>query len=412
MSAAQIALATLVREASPRARELVDDAVATWGVEPGGQIFWELKLQAATSDTDREQVWRDRVTAAISVAEASDSNILKATRLRDVLALAEASGIAELRKRSAVLVQGIRNLDLEMMNIRASSHRFEEQFEEMIASVLNDPNAGDFTWKTIVEPAGAEEHEEGAEQFPTWYVRLRAFAHHGPPTGDPDQNRSHVQNQYRLAPLQHLFPTQLQTPEGLPLYFPTSEEERFDLEMVKWETELLHQWTIIYAEALHRITDPEIPPFDALVRVLSDDGRSPAIGRQLAESFYRYWTGDSGAALHTAVPMIEALIRAAVIRGDRGIFRLQKNQSPGQYVGLGALLPEFYDIFEVREGDQRFFNAVLKHPGGWNLRNLLSHGYLPAIRGGVTALALYAALRVLILSDKKFPVARDADTAD
>ena len=110
--------------------------------------------------------------------------------------------------------------------------------------------------------------------------------------------------------------------------------------------------------------------------------------------------------------MIEALIRAAVIRGDRGIFRLQKNQSPGQYVGLGALLPEFYDIFEVREGDQRFFNAVLKHPGGWNLRNLLSHGYLPAIRGGVTALALYAALRVLILSDKKFPVARDADTAD
>lgn len=408
---AQQALGTLVREGSPRARELIEAAVVGWGPEQVGQKFWHLKLQTATDDADREQIWRDRVAAATAVAEASSSNILKATRLRDVLALAEASGIAELREQAAVLVQGIRNLDLEMMDIRASSHQFEEQFEEVVASVLGDPDAGDFTarWMPDIDPIDVPDGGDNgieAPALPTWYTRLRAFAQHGPPTGDPEQNRAHVENQHRLAPLQRLFPTVLQTPEGLPFYTPESDEDRFDLDMVKWETELLQQWTVIYAEALHRVVDTDLPPFTTLVGVLSEDGEPSAIGHQLAESFYRYWAGDGAAALHTTVPMIEALVRDAVIRADRGIYRLQKNQSPGQYVGLGVLLPLFYDIYNVSEKDQRFFNAVLKHPGGWNLRNLLSHGYLPAINGGVAALALYAALRVLVLTEKP---TRDVD---
>lgn len=411
---AQLALGTLIGETSSRARELVEKAVATWSSGHVGQKFWHLKLQTATDDADREQIWRDRVAAAISVAEASDSNILKATRLQEVLALAEASGIPELREQAAVLVQGIRNMELEMMSIRASSHRFDEQFEEMVASVLGDPDAGDFTakWKPDIEPIESPGAEEAVPKLPTWYARLRAFAQHGPPTGNPDENRAHVEDQYRLAPLQHLFPTQLQTPEGLPLYAPETEEERLELDMVKWETQLLEQWTVIYAEALHRVVDPEVPPFKTLVGVLSKGSEPSNIGHQLAESFYRYWTGDGAAALHTTIPMIEALVRDAVIVADRGIYRLQKKQSPGQYVGLGVLLDEFYDIYNVPERDQRFFNAVLKHPGGWNLRNLLSHGYLSGISGGIAALALYAALRVLVVTDKTVPAEDDSSETD
>jgi hypothetical protein len=97
--------------------------------------------------------------------------------------------------------------------------------------------------------------------------------------------------------------------------------------------------------------------------------------------------------------MIEAIARGAVLRADRGIYRLQKKQTPGQYVGLGVLLDLIYDIYQVDETDQRFFNAVLKHPGGWNLRNLTSHGYLPRITGSLAAIALYAAIRLLALTD-------------
>lgn len=412
VGAAKDALGTLIREQSPRARELIELACATWRADQVGQAFWHLKLQTATDDDDREQIWRDRVAAATATAEASSSNILKASRLRDVLALAEASGVSGLREQAAVLIQGIRNLDLEMMSIRAVSYRFEEQFEEMVASVLSDPDAGDFLvdWKPDPEPCDAE--EAAGPPTPTWYLRLRAFAQHGPPTGNPDENRKQIENQYRLAPLQHLFPTQLQTPEGLPLYAPETEDDRFDLDMVTWETQLLEQWTHIYAEALHRIADPEVPPFDALVRVLSEGDDPSNIGHQLAESFFRYWAGDGQAALHTAVPMIEALVRHAVLRAERGIYRLQKKQTPGQYVGLGALLDLFYDIYTVDERDQRFFNAVLRHPGGWNLRNLISHGYLPGINGGVAALALYAALRILALAGKPAPTDDVKDASD
>lgn len=410
---AEFALMTLIRENSPRARELVEKAVFAWSPHQVGQRFLHLKLLLATDDADREQIWRNRIAAAIAAAEASESGVLKATRLRDVLALADESGIAELREQAAILVQGIRNMNLEMMSIGASSYRFEEQFEEMVASVLGDVDAGDFApkWNAAIEPSDSPGVDEDRRpQLPTWYVRLRAFAQHGPPTGDPNQNRKHVENQYRLAPLQHLFPTQLLTPEGLPLYAPATEEDRFDLDLVKWETQLLQQWTVIYAEALHRVVDPEVPPFKALVSVLSEDGDRSAIAHQLAESFLRYWVGDGAAALHTTVPMIEALVRDAVIRADRGVFRLQKNQSPGQYVGLGVLLDAFYDIYNVPEKDRQFFNAVLKHPGGWNLRNLLSHGYLPAVNGGVAALALYAALRVFVLTDKT--ASANGDAAD
>ena len=398
VGAARAALGTLIREESTRARELVEAACAKWGLIEVGQSFWHLKLKTAVDDADREQIWRDRVESAIQIAESTELKILKAARFRDVLALAESSGIAELRERAAVLVQGIRNMDLEMVQIKASSYRFDEQFEEMVASVLGDSNAGDFTQvsKLYFHPSAVDGDRTGP---PTWYRRLLSFAQFGPPTGNPDENRSQIANQYRLAPLQHLFPTQLQTPEGLPLYAPKTEDERFELDMVRWETQLLEQWTYIYAEALHRVIDPVVPPYEELARVLSEQNKPSSIGRQLADSFYRYWAGDGQAALYTAVPMIEAIARGAVLRADRGIYRLQKKQTPGQYVGLGVLLDLIYDIYQVDETDQRFFNALFKHPGGWNLRNLTSHGYLPSITGSFAAIALYAAIRLLVLTN-------------
>lgn len=155
----------------------------------------------------------------------------------------------------------------------------------------------------------------------------------------------------------------------MPFYALESDEARFDLDMVKWDTRLFRQWTVICGESLHRVVDTALPPFNTLVGVLSEDGKPSAIGHQLAESIKQMLGRRRCRALHTTMPIIEALVRDAVIRADRGIYRLQKHQSPGQYVGLGVLLPSSYDINNASENDQRFFNAVLKHPGGWNLRN-------------------------------------------
>jgi len=408
VGAARDALGTLIRERAD-ARRLVDLACAAWSGEHIEDLFWRLKLRTAADSADLEDIWRCRVEHSIARAERSTSNILRATRLREAAALAEESGFGDLRERTAVLLQGIRNVDLEMIRITASTFRFEEQLEETIASVLLDKTAAEVVpenrrsseARDPADPRVQGEDPGSTTELPTWYRRLLAFAHFQAPTGDPDANREVVEHQHRLAPLQAYFPKQLQTPEGLPLYAPATTEERFDLDVVEWETELLAQWTPIMAEALHRVVTPDLPPFGDLVHVLgSGPASDEGVGRQLAASLYRYWSGDGQGAVYTAVPMLEAMVRNAVLDADRGIYRLQRKQVPGQYVGLGVLLDLFVESYAVDRRDERFFGALLKHPGGWNLRNKLAHGYLPDASGGLAAIVLYAAMRILVLCDE------------
>lgn len=253
---------------------------------------------------------------------------------------------------------------------------------------------------TLVAPGKAAEAEVNLEtDFPVWYARLNGYAHFETPTGHPDSNREIVENQRRLAPLQAFLPVHLQTPEGLPLYAPGTNEERFDLDLVRWETQLLEQWSWIMAEALRRVVSSGMPPAADLITVLTSNPVStPPIARQLASSLGRFWTGDAEGAAYSALPAIEAMVRNAVIAADRGVFRLQRKQQPGQFVGLGTLLDLFAESYAISERDSRFFGALLRHPGGWNLRNLAAHGYTPGIGGAAGAVVLYAAMRIIVLS--------------
>ena len=107
--------------------------------------------------------------------------------------------------------------------------------------------------------------EEGApaeKQQPKWALRLRAFGNFEAPTGDPEANREIVRTRRAAAPLQALFPSQLQTPEGLPLYAPSNDDEHFELDMVRWETDLLEQWVYILSDALQYASAPKAHPPD------------------------------------------------------------------------------------------------------------------------------------------------------
>ncbi|XBH20408.1 hypothetical protein V5R04_09120 [Jonesiaceae bacterium BS-20] len=399
VGAAREALTTLVSLHSPRALDLAKQASLLWGETPVGGVFWELWLTADTGRNNHDQIWHQRISTVIKAAESSTSNQVRATRLADALALAEQSGLPELREQVSVMLQGVRKLDLEYMNIRASSYQFEEQFEEMVAALLLDPIIADYVHDFPLQCSEQTTHENKDSSFPPWYLRLNALASSTAPLGDFEKNRKIVEAQNNLAPLTALFPISLQTSEGLPLYTPKTEEERFDLDLVAWEIQLLDQWAPVLFEALHRTIDNSIPSLEELSQVLSFDGKTTTISAQLTGSFLRFWSGDSSGALHTALPMVEALVREAVLRADRGIFRLQKNQVPGQYVGLGVLLELFFESYNVGENDQRFLKSIYKHPGGWNLRNQLFHGYLPNIHGSkVAGVVLYSILRILVLS--------------
>lgn len=403
VGAARDTFRTLISENAAGTDALIELACAAWPSSEQTDMFLHLLLKVATDPADRDSIWARRVDNFIDIAEHADHNIVRAMRLRQALEVAEQSGIRELRQRAAVLLQGVRHLDLGMMHISASRHQFEEQFEEVVAQLLQDRGAGELT------PIGHEDagpDKEGSEdcedeqtdgERPTWYRRLVNFANIEPPTGDPTSNRELVAMRQRLAPLSHIFPKQLQTPEGLPLYTAGDESEKFELDLVEWESELLTTWTPFCAEALQRVIADDMPTTEHLVASLTSDPVSPPhIAVQLAASFQRFWSGDGEGAVFITLPLVEALIRNAVIDADHGIYRLQKNQQPGQYVGLGPLLPLYYDSYNIDEREQRFLTAMFNHPAGWNLRNLAMHGYLPNISEQVAALVLYAALRVII----------------
>lgn len=397
LGAARDAFRTLISENAIGTDSLIEKACSAWPSSEQTDMFLHLLLKGATDPADRESIWTRRVENFIDIAQHTDRNIVRAMRLRQALAVAEQSGIRELRQRAAVLLQGVRHLDLGMMHITASRHQFEEHFEEVVAQLLQDRGAGELT---PIHGEDAKSDNEGGQEDadrPHWYRRLVNFANIDPPTGDPTSNRELIVMRQRLSPLAHIFPKQLQTPEGLPLYAAGDDDQKFDLDLVEWESELLTTWTPFCAEALQRVIASDMPTADQLVASLTSDPVSPPqIAVQLAASFQRFWSGDGEAAAFITLPLIEALIRNAVIDADHGIYRLQKNQQPGQYVGLGVLLPLYYDSYNIDEREQRFLTAMFNHPGGWNLRNLAMHGYLPNISGQVAALVLYAALRVII----------------
>ena len=397
VGAARDAFRTLISEDATGTDALIEKACSAWPDSEQTDMFLHLLLKVATDPADRESIWTRRVENFIDIAEHSDRNIVRAMRLRQALEVAEQSGTRELRQRAAVLLQGVRHLDLGMMHITASRHQFEEQFEEVVAQLLQDRGAGELTPIDDEDASSDNENGQKGDERPTWYRRLVNFANIEPPTGDPTSNRELIAMQQRLSPLAQIFPKQLQTPEGLPLYAAGDGDEKFDLDLVEWECELLTTWTPFCAEALQRVIASGMPTTEQLVASLTSDPVSPPqIAVQLAASFQRFWSGDGEAAVFITLPLIEALIRNAVIDADHGIYRLQKNQQPGQYVGLGVLLPLYYDSYNIDEREQRFLTAIFNHPAGWNLRNLAMHGYLPNISGQVAALVLYAALRVII----------------
>jgi hypothetical protein len=108
----------------------------------------------------------------------------------------------------------------------------------------------------------------------------------------------------------------------------------------------------------------------------------------------RLWSGDSDATTYTALPQIEATSRYLVMSVNRGIFRAQQQHTPGQTLGLGALLPILVETHDFSEDWNRLYSAALVHPAGLNLRNRLLHGSGGRTGADTAALVLHLLLHL------------------
>jgi hypothetical protein len=389
------ALITLTGEGSPgTTTRLLATAEKKWPDPTQRDRILNLALESATSPSERAEIWRRRVHTFLDRADSETNNIMRATRLHQAVELAERSNDPALRNEATVRLQQVRELDLEMMHLTASSRQFQEEWDSCVDAVLGTD--------TSTRPT-AEAGDAPDEPSANWSEALSAFASFTTVTGPIATTERRVREQYALAPLTALFSTQLQTPEGLPLWAPTTDAERLDMDMVKWETQLLGHWAPIFAAALHEIVHRfGTPPAENLHHVLNiGPAMTSDTSTRLCRALFRFWSGDPEAAAYTTTPVIESMLRTAVLAADQGIYRLQQGQSPGQYVGLGVMLNLFCTEYDVPEDDRRMFNAICNHPAGWNTRNLLAHGYVKNVDSGVAAVLIHIALRIVVLAANK-----------
>jgi hypothetical protein len=236
------------------------------------------------------------------------------------------------------------------------------------------------------------------------------FATWVPLSGDYDANVENTRERRRLAPLTALMPVTLLGPDGLPIYQPVTEEDRFDYDLTQFEAHIIGGLLRPLISALHAIPERYGLPFSHDLATFLDGwpGMSRTVLPTITKALQRFWVGDSHGVIYTVVPAIETLARNLILHVNHGMYRLQQTHVPGQYPGLGAmleLLPEFYDI---GLGSLRALKTILTHPAGFNLRNRLSHGIDQYSDPGHAVLAIHTALSLAMLSQK--PPAADDDT--
>lgn len=359
----------------PRVEQLAEQLSTTARFVPIADRGLQILLRRA-APADKPGLWGRRIDLQRVEALAADQPAVKIFKLQQALHLAEEAGDRTRREQLASDLQATAQEDLGMIHLSASSHQYEEEVANQIDAMIGRAS---------------------------WDRALMKFAIFGPVTGNLEQNREVIKARMDASVLHKLMPTHLIGPDGLPAYTGVTEEDRFEVELVGWEAELLTNWSRPLARALHKIPERfETPSGPKLFEFLRTwPGSNLNTVRVLTVALLRYWAGDSDAATYTAIPQIEGSIRDLVKAQGRGIYRLQQQHKPGQTLGLGALLPILAETYEISDDWIRTYSAALVHPAGLNLRNQLMHGFGSLTGPDTAAIVLHLLLHLGTLNSRR-----------
>jgi hypothetical protein len=347
----------------------IDDLLDRLATETRDIFFTErvirLQLRRASDDNLREALQRKLVEAWIDEADRSDPS----------------------RRVWNLTTAGERARDFGLSDLQATITRRLQQTE------LADHGLVRRRVTVPVDQAQAEAYVQAFVDLPSWRDALLALLVGNPPTGDVARNRMAAEAMVTNAPLASSVPQVLLGGDGLPKVTMTTEEEKREWRLTRCETSQLQVLGSLTDEILRRIGVKWAPiPEDELTALLSAEAHASTAGSAaLARAFNHYFNCDFEAAAYIAAPQVERIVREAVLAVDEPAYRLQRGNTPGQYAGLGALLPVLLKA-GVSESWIRFIQTVLCAPIGMNYRNELLHGFVDDVYSGNAALILLAGL--------------------
>lgn len=268
-----------------------------------------------------------------------------------------------------------------------------ELTSQLQQTTLEDHGLVEHKVNVPIDAAGAEAYVQEFLKQPSWQDALRLLITNAPPTGKLESNRAVAGKLARIAPSVAKLPMTLMGTDGLPRLSAARDEDLAELRLIRVELYQLQVMHSFVTEILHRIGAKWGPIVtDELATFLGDAVHvDRPVAATLARAFNRYFQGDFEAAGYVATPQVERLVRDIVRCADKPAYRLQRGNTPGQYAGLGALLPVLMQV-GVNEDWLRFLQTVFANTAGMNFRNNLLHGFVDEVDDGHAALALLAAL--------------------
>lgn len=325
-----------------------------------------LRIRTARENdpTGRIKLYEQRVDLWLDAAERAHG-VLRAAWRKRALEVASESGFRALERKAAAALQATDRSELQLARSSSSLGIDREEVEQVMSPIREQDS---------------------------WQGSLAAFSLFGPITGDPEVNRESARESNRLAPLQAILPRELLGGDGLPRYRADSDEARFALAVADHERSYIELYAPWLAEALLAVSERHgIPSEDDLNDYYSQtDWMDEDDRRGLARCLTRFWVGDYEGCAYSTAPKIESFARKLVIRLDVGVYRLQRDQRPGQYPGLRVLL----DVLKEKglpDSWYRFLRTLCVGPEGMNLRNELLHGFVPDVSRAGAVLLLQAA---------------------
>lgn len=226
-------------------------------------------------------------------------------------------------------------------------------------------------------PEGSVERAEALARSlvgTSWLDTVERVLSQGPPSGQFERNRTTALELEASSPLAALFPPVRLGSDGLPRFSARTEAERLDDQIV--QIEVMHSRLLgaVFAETLVIAAGRFSPTAEQVAASVGGGAAADLFGRAVA----RFAAGDYEAAAYTALPLIERLARELLLLMDAPIYRLQRQQKPGSYAGLGVLLP----LLAERGFDpswHRFLRSFAASANGMNFRNEVMHGFVDDI---------------------------------
>ena len=333
--------------------------------------FLRLLRSTYADPVTQKGIDRRIVTAMIASAEASPP-MLRLLTLNDAAVQARNAGLNDLFADLTRKIQGIQRADLGLVPAAPIPVQLTPaELDAALAEVDQAADLADALWRIAgtSPPAGSTAVAEHAARALSPGAPLASSIHRGRinPAGPVPVSLAGTDGQASVAAL--------------------------------FQVLYLERTGLAVEAQLDRVRERFAPGEAALTAVLACKALgSESRTRMLAHAFTHFWAGEEDAAIHLALPRVEALLRQ--IERDRGVpvVSVPQGKTPGGVTQLGGLISAMPAAGFDEDWKRSFELLLTDGESGLNLRNNVGHGLCDCPPRHHVALALHAALQLLAIT--------------